>query len=651
MDVRGAYNLLQVKEGDEHKLAFGTRYVLYEPTVMQFGTTNAPADFQGYINNAIREALDDFALAYLDDVLIYSDSEEEHVSHVKWIMQRLLEAGLYLKPEKCEFHKETVRYLGLVILTKGISMDEDKIETVRNWSREKKTKNGHLNNPFEVQQFLGFCNYYRWFIPKYSKKAEPLTRLTKKDELFVWESEQQLVFETMTTEFITAPALRHFDHDREVIIETDASNYVSAGVLSQWDNERVLHPVEYYSKKHSPAECNYDMHDKELMAIIKALEEWRPECEGAAYPLQLITDHKNLEYFMTKKLLNRRQVRWSEFLTRFDYEIVYRPGKSNGKADALTRRLGDLSEGGDERLQNMEQVVLKPHNLPEQLRILPNDLPIQECPSLLNLFNWAYQEDPLPNRILKAIREGESLKEITTAECTEQDGQVWYRGKRYVPEGDQLRLRLIQEHHDTALAGHPERAKMFHLLDWQYYWKDMRKQVDQYVWNCHNCQRSRTSRHAMFGVHRPLSVPEKPWEVISMDFVVGLPECEGFDAVWVVVDRLSKMRHFVPCHTTIDAVGLAKLFLREVVRLHGLPKTIVSDRGPQFASTFWGQIYSRLGIDLRMSMAFHPQMDSQTERMNTGMEQYIRVFVNHQQDCWVQWLPLAEFAANNGMSE
>jgi hypothetical protein len=274
----------------------------------------------------------------------------------------LLETGLYLKPEKCEFHKGTVRYLGLIISTKGISMDEDKIETVRNWSREKMTENGRLNNLFEIQQFLGFCNYYRRCIPKYSKKAEPLTRLTTKDEPFIWGSEQQLAFETMVTAFTTPSALQHFDHEREIIIGTDASDYVSAGVLSQRDDEGVLQPVAYYSKKHSPAECNYDIYDKELMAMIKALEEWIPECEGAGYPLQLITDHENLEYFMTKKLLNQRQARWSEFSTRFQYKIVYRPGKSNGKADALTRRPGDLPEGGDERLKNMEQVILKPHN-------------------------------------------------------------------------------------------------------------------------------------------------------------------------------------------------------------------------------------------------------------------------------------------------
>jgi hypothetical protein len=278
-------------------------------------------------------------------------------------------------------------------------------------------------------------------------------------------------------------------------------------------------------------------------------------------------------------------------------------------------------------------------------------MPGQEVSPISDLFAQPYVDNPLPKKILKAIRQGESFKDITIAECTKQERQVWYRGKHYVPEGGQLRLWLIQEHHDPALAGHPGRAKMFDLLDRQYYWKDMRKQVDQYVRNCHNFQRFKSSRHATFGVLRPLPVPEKPWEGISMDFVVGLQECEGFDAIWVVVDRLSKMRHFIPCHTTIDAIGLAKLFLREVVRLHGLPKTIVSDRGPQFASIFWEQICSRLGIDQRMSEAFHPHTDGQTERMTVRMEQYLRVFVNHQQDDWVQWLPLAEFAANNGVSE
>ena len=247
---------------------------------MQFGTTNAPADFQGYINDTIREALDRFVSAWLDDILINSNSIEEHEEHVKWIMERLLKVGLYLKPEICEFHKETVKYLGLIISTNGVSMNQDKVDIFPNWSREKKTANGRLNNLFEVQQFLGFCNYYRRFIKGYSDVVEPLTRLTMKDVPFEWLEDQEMSFEEMVYKFTTAPTLRHFDHSREGIIETDASDYVSTGVLSQRDDDGVLHPVAFFSKKHAPAECNYDMYNTELMVISKALEQWRPECEG-----------------------------------------------------------------------------------------------------------------------------------------------------------------------------------------------------------------------------------------------------------------------------------------------------------------------------------------------------------------------------------
>ena len=179
-----------------------------------------------------------------------------------------------------------------------------------------------------------------------------------------------------------------------MIIETDPSDYVSAGVSSQYDDDVVLHQVVYLSKKHSPTECYYDIYDQEHMSIIKAHEEWRPECEGAAYPIKLITDHKNLKYFLTKKLLNRRQARWSEFLTRLDYEIVYRPGKPNGKADALTKRPGDLPEGGNDRLHNMEHVLLKPQNLPKQLCLLADSPPARGRPSISNLMTEDYETDP-----------------------------------------------------------------------------------------------------------------------------------------------------------------------------------------------------------------------------------------------------------------
>lgn len=227
------------------------------------------------------------------------------------------------------------------------------------------------------------------------------------------------------------------------------------------------------------------------------------------------------------------------------------------------------------------------------------------------------------------------------AQCTEQDGQVLYQRKWYVPEGDQLRLRLIQEHHNSTLAGHPARAKTFDVLDGQYCWKEKRKQVDQYIRKCHDCQRSR--KYETCNVGSP-PTPICTSETIGkyFDGLFGWATTVlRLDTVSVVVDRLSRMSHFVPCHTTIDAAGLAKSFVQEVLHPHDLPKTIISDWGPQFASTCWGQIYSELGIGQQISMVFHAPMDDQTERINAAMEPYLRALGNHQQHDWVQWLPQA----------
>jgi hypothetical protein len=193
----------------------------------------------------------------------------------------------------------------------------------------------------------------------------------------------------LKTAFTTAPFLRRFDYDRDVIVETDASDYVSAGVLSQYDDDGILHPVAFFSKKHSSAECNYEIYDKELMAIVRAFEEWRPELQSVANPIKVQSDHKNLEYFTTTKLLNRRQARWSQFLSQFNFQIVYRPGKSGGKPDALTRRSGDLPKEGDEldaRTTENRSIFIKPHQLVPTIAALhllanDNDAPTADGPA------------------------------------------------------------------------------------------------------------------------------------------------------------------------------------------------------------------------------------------------------------------------------
>jgi len=436
------------------------------------------------------------------------------------------------------------------------------------------------------------------------------------------------------------------------------SHYVSAGILSQYEDEGVLHPVAFYSKKHSPAECNYEIYDKELMAIVRAFEEWRPRLEGSRHPIQVLSDHKNLEYFMSTKLLNRRQARWSEFLSRFDFRITYRPGKAGGKPDALTRRSGDLPKEGDERLLANQHAVLKPQNLSDLYRdrgmkLLANDFLDARQPDdrrmdipgaeridaeqpdnrrmdvpgaewidagqpdngrISTLLTESYRADPFPARILGLLRNGaRQYKEISLAEFKERDGRLLYRDCFYVPDHPPLRLQLRQDHHDPPAMDHPGRAKTLELLTRKYFWPSMRKDVDRFVRNCHVCRRTKSVRHVPYGVLRPLLVSDRPWQHISVDFVTGLPRSKGYDAICVVVDRLTKQRHLIPCTTTITAEELGVLFCDRVVRYHGLPETIVSDRGPQFASRFWKHLCSCLKIDARLSTAFHPQTDGQTE--------------------------------------
>jgi transposase InsO family protein len=396
--------------------------------------------------------------------------------------------------------------------------------------------------------------------------------------------------------------------------------------------------------------------------------------EGSRYPIQVLSDYTNLEYFVSTKLLNRRQARWSEFLSRFDFRIIYRPGKAGGKPDALTRRSGDLPKEGDERLLTNRHAVLKPQNLidlpntkrpdvldvVDGLSLMANDVPDagppdarqQDAGQIATLLAEAYQVDQFPGRILRLLQNGtRQCKEISLADCKEIDGRLIYRDCIYVPDHVPLRLRLLQNHHDPPAVGHPGRAKTLELLARRYYWPSMRKDVDRFVRNCHVCRRTKSTRHAPYGVLRPLSVPERPWQHISVDFVTGLPRSKGFDAICVVVDRLTKQRHLIPCTTTITAEGLVDLFCDRIFRYHGLPETIVSDRGPQFASRFWKHLCFCLKIDPRLSTAFHPQTDGQTERVNAVVEQHLRAYVTYLQDDWVDYLFLAEFAGNNQVSD
>ena len=636
IDLRGAYNLVRIKEGDEWKTAFRTRYGHFEYLVMPFGLTNAPATFQHFMNDIFQDLLDAFVIIYLDDILIFSNSSEEHIQHVHTVLQRLLQHNLYAKLEKCEFHTQKVEFLGYVISPSGVSMDPSKVKNIVEWPTPKSVH--------DIQVFLGFANFYRRFIPNYSQLTTPLTSLLKKDTPFIWSEKAQISFNKLKDMFSSAPILAHPNPAKQFIVEADASDFAIGAILSQYDASQMLHPIAYFSRKLHAPECNYEIYDKELLAIKEAFSEWRHYLEGAQHKVLVYTDHRNLQYFTVSRQLNQRQIRWSQFFSRFNFEIIWRPGSQSGKPDALSRR-SDLSPGGESKASSLKQQHQETLIKPEQFKLMTTTIP--QSPFLDDIKNYAKKDKRMINICRNLLNNPHRSSRLRHFQL--QDDILLYKNLVYVPHHLPLQLQILKTYHDSPASGHFGQAKTLELIQRDFWWPNMRQFTNKYIASCDICARSKGIQHKPHGLLQPLPVPQQCWTSVSLDFIVELPKSNGFNCILVVVDRFSKMAHFIPCTTSISASETADLFYRHVFRLHGMPQDIISDRGPQFVSHFWKQFFKLLQVEIKLSSAFHPQTDGQTERVNQILEQYLRCFINYQQDNWYEFLPLAEFAYNNSM--
>jgi len=288
---------------------------------------------------------------YMDDILIYSKTEEEHIELVHWVLQKLTENNLCINIDKCLFHVPEVEFVGFQVGTQGIQMSQKKVEDIVNWPAPRNIK--------EVQRFIGFANFYRRFIQGFSSLTLPIQVLTHNGVMWNWSEQCEKAFVVLKGKFTTAPILCHYHPKRKQQIETDASDLCKAVILSQYEPDRPWHPLSYYNKRFLPAELNYDVHDKEMVVIVNCFQEWRHFLIGAPEEIVVFTDHKNLEYFNTTKLLNWRQASWAEILSQFSCRIFYRPGEKNGKADALSRRVDPELEGDGEK-QDLTIRMFKP---------------------------------------------------------------------------------------------------------------------------------------------------------------------------------------------------------------------------------------------------------------------------------------------------
>ncbi|KAL4386192.1 hypothetical protein GQ457_09G013260 [Hibiscus cannabinus] len=480
----------------------------------------------------------------------------------------------------------------------GLTVDPKKIEAIKAWPPPTTVK--------EVRGFLGIAGYYRRFIKGFATIAAPLSDLLKKAETFEWTSTAQDAFDILKTTLCNAPILRLPCFEKVFYMETDASGIGIGAVLTQ-----DKHPLAYFSQKLSPRMQNAPAYHREMYAITKAVGKWRQYLLGRKFIVY--TDQKALRELTHQTIQTPEQQRWLNKLIGYDFEIQYRPGKSNTVADALSR----------EPIPSLMALHTVSLDLIETIR-----------------------EASKADLELQRIRGSISTNSQDFQGYSDNNGVTVFQGRILIPDNALLRLKLIQEFHSSVIGGHAGIFRTFQRLAANFSWKGMRKDVSNFVNACQTCQRMKNESLAPAGLLQPLPIPDQVFEDIAMDFITGLPKSNGKEVILVFVDRLTKYGHFFPLPRQFDSVLVAKVLVQGVIRLHGIPRSIVSDRDRVFISDVWKELARLQGTALRMSSTYHPQTDGQTEALNRCLEMYLRCLAADEPKTWENYLPWAEYWYN-----
>ena len=496
----------------------------------------------------------------------------------------------------------------------GIRVDPTKIEAVVNWKSPQ--------NVTEVRSFLGLASYYRRFVRGFSVIAAPLTKLLRKGIKFEWTDKCQNSFEQLKGMLVEAPILTQPTSGKEYTLYSDAS-CIGLGCVLMQDGKVVA----YASRQLKPHEQNYPTHDLELATVVFALKIWRHNLYGEK--CRIYIDHKSLKYLLTQKELNLRQRRWLELFKDYDCIIDYHPGKANIVADALSRKtmVAMSLQYSDWRLADDGAMLAQ----------------LEAQPVLRQMIIDAQKNDEELQKKLQMVRDGDKTKFLE-----KEAGSLYFQNRLCVPDDKELKKKLLYEAHKTVFTMHPGGNKMYQDLKQFYWWKGMKRDVTEYVSRCLMCQQVKVEHQVPTGLLNPLPIPQWKWDNITMDFVSGFPLTQQkHDVVWVIVDRLKKSANFIPVRIDYYMDRLAELYVDEIVRLHGVPLSIVSDRDPRFTLRFWKELQSALGTKLNFSTIFHPQTDGQSERLIQVLEDMLRDCVMKFSGSWDRYIPLMEFAYNN----
>jgi hypothetical protein len=578
-----------MRKEDIDKTTFVTHFGAYEFLVMPFGLANAPATFTLLMTEVLSGLSN--VLVFMDDILVFSKDLTTHHQHLRAVLSRLREHSLYAKPSKCELYRTTSEYLGHLVTPDGITTLPGKTQAIATWPTPTNIK--------ELRQFLGLTGFYRHFVHRYSHIAAPLTDLLGTNP-WHWAARQQTAFDELRNALTTAPILIYPDPNKPFVVGTDASDFATGAVLQQ-DLGRGLQPIAFMSRKLNDAQRNYPVHEKELLAVVDALKQWRHYLQGARFTVRVLTDHITLKYFHQQPKLSPRQVRWSELLTNFDLSIEYRPGRTNTVPDALSRR------------PDLKMLALA---------ALVNTAPPTD---LLARVQAAYATDPVTKHLLSIARSGKANPAYRAIGGLLYfvDGATY---RLYVPDNNDIKADILADHHDAPSARHPGNHRMLHALQRHWYWPLMADDVAAYTRSCRHCQLNKPSSQPTV-TPTTFPFPKHPFQEIALDWVGPLPRTQrGNDFLLNVTDRLTKYAISIPCRQTMNKEQLAEALYYDVFLVHGIPQVIVSDRDPRIDNAFIKLLSSKQGTQHRLTVAYRPRGNGQAEAYNKDIVTKLKMF-------------------------
>ncbi|GBG81809.1 hypothetical protein CBR_g33989 [Chara braunii] len=586
-----------------------SRYGLYEFVVMPFGLCNAPGTFQHTMNRIFHDYLDKFVVVYLDDILIFSRSVEEHAQHVDTVLSLLWQHKYKINSEKCEFGRTRILYLGHEVSVDGIRPEDAKVASIRDWPRPQSVT--------EVRSFLGMCGYYRNFVKNDSTITSPLADLTRLDTPWDWTDECEAAFKRLKHALTHHEVLMVADPQRPFIVTTDASQYGIGAVLAQQEGKK-LRPIEYMSKKMPSKKLAKSTYERELYALYKALVHWRHYLLGRFFYLR--TDHQTLKWIKTQPILSDALKCWIEVIDQYDFKLDYLKGEYNKFADALSRRADYLG------------ALIYEFGLSEDV---------------IRSLEEAYKEDPITMDIINKLQ---AKDKATTDEFVMVDGLLFLEKAGFkrlvVPSREPLRSLFLGECHDAI--GHFGYKKTSANLVQRFWWPNMLDDVKKYVETCQVCRRNKPRTQAPLGLLKPLPIPAGPGQSISMDFMDTLVTSKnGKRHIFIIVDRFTKYARLIAMPETARTEHVIKLFMDNWVRDVGLPKTIVSDRDVRFTSEMWKKAAEQMGSQLQMTSGNHLEANGQAEQMNRVVQHLLRHYIKPSQDDWDEKLPLIASLYNN----